>query len=49
MSRPDGDRRSLIWLAAATAFAIVGCTWAFSIARYGGPDEPAHVIACHAG
>ena len=44
MSRPDGDRRSLVWLAAATAFAIVGCTWAFSIARYGGPDEPAHVI-----
>jgi hypothetical protein len=34
----------LIWVAATTAFAIIGCTWAFSIARYGGPDEPAHVI-----
>ncbi|MEP7114233.1 MAG: DUF2142 domain-containing protein [Ilumatobacteraceae bacterium] len=38
------DSRSLVWISAATAFAIVGCTWAFSIARYGGPDEPAHVI-----
>ena len=44
MSRPGGDSRSLVWLAATTAFAIIGCTWAFSIARYGGPDEPAHVI-----
>lgn len=35
---------SLVWLSATTAFAIIGCTWAFSIARYGGPDEPAHVI-----
>jgi hypothetical protein len=34
----------LLWLAATTGFAIIGCTWAFSIARYGGPDEPAHVI-----
>ena len=33
-----------MWLSATTAFAIIGCTWAFSIARYGGPDEPAHVI-----
>ena len=44
MSRRGDESRSLIWLAAATAFAIIGCTWAFSIARYGGPDEPAHVI-----
>ena len=44
MSRSGGDGRSLIWLSASTAFAIIGCTWAFSIARYGGPDEPAHVI-----
>ncbi len=44
MSRPGDESRSLIWLAATTAFAIIGCTWAFSIARYGGPDEPAHVI-----
>jgi Predicted membrane protein (DUF2142) len=39
-----GDSRSLFWLSATAAFAIIGCTWAFSIARYGGPDEPAHVI-----
>jgi Predicted membrane protein (DUF2142) len=38
------DSRSLLWPSAATAFAIIGCTWAFSIARYGGPDEPAHII-----
>ena len=44
MSRSAGDNRSLVWLSATTAFAIIGCTWAFSIARYGGPDEPAHVI-----
>ncbi|MEO8266781.1 MAG: DUF2142 domain-containing protein [Ilumatobacteraceae bacterium] len=44
MSRSGGDGRPLIWSAAATAFTIIGCTWAFSIARYGGPDEPAHVI-----
>jgi Predicted membrane protein (DUF2142) len=37
------DGRYPIWLSATTAFAIVGCTWAFSIARYGGPDEPAHI------
>jgi predicted membrane protein DUF2142 len=35
---------SLFRLSATTAFAIIGCTWAFSIARYGGPDEPAHVV-----
>ena len=34
----------MVWLSATTAFAIIGCTWALSIARYGGPDEPAHVI-----
>ncbi len=44
MSRSAGDNRSLVWLSATTAFAIIGCTWAFSIARYGGPDEPAHLI-----
>ncbi len=44
MNRSGGDSRSLVWLSAATAFAILGCTWAFSVARYGGPDEPAHVI-----
>jgi Predicted membrane protein (DUF2142) len=42
--RSDGASRSLVWLSATTAFAIIGCTWAFAIARYGGPDEPAHVI-----
>jgi Predicted membrane protein (DUF2142) len=34
----------LTWLSATTAVAIVGCTWAFATARYGGPDEPAHVL-----
>ena len=34
----------MVWLSATTAFAIIGCTWALSVARYGGPDEPAHVI-----
>ena len=38
------DKRSLVRLSATVAFAIVGCTWAFAIARYGGPDEPAHII-----
>ncbi len=38
------DSRSLVWMSALTAFAIIGCTWAFAIARYGGPDEPAHII-----
>ncbi len=38
-----GANRSLVWLSATTAFAIIGCTWAFAIARYGGPDEPAHI------
>lgn len=44
MNGTTSDSRSLLWPSAATAFAIIGCTWAFSIARYGGPDEPAHVI-----
>jgi hypothetical protein len=44
VNRLGGDSRSLLWLSATTGFAIIGCTWAFSIARYGGPDEPAHVI-----
>lgn len=44
MSRPAGDKQWLSWLIATAAFAIVGCTWAFAIARYGGPDEPSHVI-----
>ena len=34
----------MVWLSATAAFAIIGCTWAFATARYGGPDEPAHVI-----
>ena len=34
----------MVWLSATAGFAIVGCTWAFAVARYGGPDEPAHVI-----
>ncbi|HEX3089034.1 MAG TPA: DUF2142 domain-containing protein, partial [Ilumatobacteraceae bacterium] len=43
--RPSaGDNRSLMWLSAMCAFAIIGCTWAFAIGRYGGPDEPAHII-----
>lgn len=33
-----------LWLAATAAFVLIGCTWAFAVARYGGPDEPAHVI-----
>jgi hypothetical protein len=37
-------KRSLVWLGATAAFTVVGCSWAFSIARYGGPDEPAHII-----
>ena len=44
VSRSTSDNRSLVWLSATAAFAIIGCTWAFAIARYGGPDEPAHVI-----
>ena len=32
------------WLSATAAFVMIGCTWAFAIARYGGPDEPAHII-----
>jgi hypothetical protein len=35
---------AVIWLSATAAFAIIGCTWAFAIARYGGPDEPAHIV-----
>lgn len=34
----------MVWLSATAGFAIIGCTWALAIARYGGPDEPAHVI-----
>ena len=34
----------MLWLSATAAFAIIGCSWALSIARYGGPDEPAHII-----
>ena len=44
MSRFASGNRSVVWLSATAAFAIIGCTWALSIARYGGPDEPAHVI-----
>ena len=33
-----------MWLSAMCAFAIIGCTWAFAAGRYGGPDEPAHII-----
>ena len=43
VSRFAGGSRSVVWLSATAAFAIIGCTWALSIARYGGPDEPAHV------
>ena len=32
------------WLTFTAALVIVGWTWAVAIARYGGPDEPAHVI-----
>ena len=38
------DNHRFVWLSATAAFVIIGCTWAFAIARYGGPDEPAHVI-----
>jgi Predicted membrane protein (DUF2142) len=38
------DNRGLVRLSATAAFVILGCTWAFAIARYGGPDEPAHVL-----
>ena len=43
MNRFAGGYHTAVWLPATTAFAIIGCTWALSIARYGGPDEPAHV------
>lgn len=33
-----------VWLSATAAFVIIGCTWAIATARYGGPDEPAHII-----
>ncbi|MGZ4771360.1 MAG: DUF2142 domain-containing protein [Ilumatobacteraceae bacterium] len=39
----SGSHR-VVWLSATAAFVMIGCTWAFAIARYGGPDEPAHVI-----
>ena len=38
------DSQRFAWLSAPAAFVIIGCTWAFAIARYGGPDEPAHII-----
>ncbi|MEP7203738.1 MAG: DUF2142 domain-containing protein [Ilumatobacteraceae bacterium] len=44
MNPSAGDSRWVVWLSAAAGFAIVGCTWALATARYGGPDEPAHVI-----
>ena len=44
MKRFAGGSHAAVRLPATTAFAIIGCTWALSIARYGGPDEPAHVI-----
>jgi hypothetical protein len=44
VSESVNEHRSSVRLAATTAFAIIGCTWAFAIARYGGPDEPAHII-----
>jgi hypothetical protein len=40
----SGNQRGLAALSATAAFVIIGCTWAFAIARYGGPDEPAHVL-----
>ena len=44
MSRFAGANRVVAWLCATCAFAIIGCTWAMATARYGGPDEPAHII-----
>jgi len=44
VSRFAGANRVVAWLCAACAFAIIGCTWAMATARYGGPDEPAHII-----
>src|SRR3954465_464050 len=44
VSRFVGGNRVVTWLAATCAFAIIGCTWAMATARYGGPDEPAHII-----
>ncbi|HEX2783339.1 MAG TPA: DUF2142 domain-containing protein, partial [Ilumatobacteraceae bacterium] len=38
------NHRNLAALSATAAFVIIGCTWAFAIGRYGGPDEPAHVL-----
>ncbi|MEP7045403.1 MAG: DUF2142 domain-containing protein [Ilumatobacteraceae bacterium] len=43
MSASTGAGRATGWLGATAAFAIIGCTWALATARYGGPDEPAHV------
>ena len=40
----SGNERGLAALSATAALVIIGCTWAFAIARYGGPDEPAHVL-----
>ncbi|HSB85328.1 MAG TPA: DUF2142 domain-containing protein, partial [Ilumatobacteraceae bacterium] len=35
---------SAVTTAVTSAVMILGCTWAIAVARYGGPDEPAHVI-----
>jgi Predicted membrane protein (DUF2142) len=43
VTRSSDARRWAVWLSATAAFAIIGCTWALATARYGGPDEPAHV------
>ncbi len=44
----SGNRRNVATLSATAAFVIIGCTWAFAIGRYGGPDEPAHVLRAFA-
>ncbi|HEY4610186.1 MAG TPA: DUF2142 domain-containing protein, partial [Ilumatobacteraceae bacterium] len=44
MSRFVEGNRFVAWLSATCAFAIIACTWAMATARYGGPDEPAHII-----
>ena len=44
MDRSVSDSHRVVRLSATTAFVIIGCTWAFAIARYGGPDEPAHIV-----
>jgi hypothetical protein len=44
VNRSERGKPWLVWLSATAASAIIGCSWAMAIARYGGPDEPAHVI-----